>query len=63
MIYATCLLVMLILSQPTINFSDFSVNIWVASIMIYAVQVQRFFNQVYMAQRTPLFIRDNGQCT
>ena len=47
MFYATCLIVMFILSQTTINFSDFPVKTRVASIMIYVVQVQRFFNQVY----------------
>ena len=51
MIYATRLIVMVILSQTTINFSDFPVNIWVASFMVCAFQDQRFFNQVYTADQ------------
>ncbi len=34
MIYATCCLIMFILSQMTITFSDFPVNIWVASFIV-----------------------------
>ncbi len=36
MIYATCFIIMFILSQATIIFSDFPVNILVASFMVYA---------------------------
>ena len=36
MTYATCLIIMFILSQRTIIFPDFPVSIWVASFMVYA---------------------------
>lgn len=36
MIYATCLIIMLILSQMTIIFPDFPANIWVALLVVYA---------------------------
>ena len=35
MIYATCLITMLILSETTIFFFDFPVKIWVALFMVY----------------------------
>ncbi len=38
---------MLILSQTTITFSDFPVNIWVVLFMVYAFHGQCFFNQQY----------------
>ncbi len=43
MIYATCLIIMFILSQKTITFSDFPVNIWVASFIVYAFYGSTFF--------------------
>ena len=36
LIHATCPIVMFLLSQTTIIFSDFPVNIWVASFMVYS---------------------------
>ena len=36
MIYASCVNIMCILSQTKINFSNFSVNLWVISFMVYA---------------------------
>lgn len=35
MIYATCLIIMVILSQMTIIFPDFPENIWVALLVVY----------------------------
>ena len=51
MIYATCLIVVFIMSQTTINFSNFPLDIWVASFMVCAFQDQRFFNQVQMCKQ------------
>ncbi len=42
MIYATCL-IMFILSKKTITFSDFPVNIWVASFIVYGFHRSTFF--------------------
>ena len=36
LIYASCVNIMSILSQTKINFSNFPVNLWVASYMVYA---------------------------
>ncbi len=41
MIYATCLIVMFTLSQTTMS-SDFPVNIWVASFMVFAFHGSAF---------------------
>ena len=60
MIYATRLIVVFILSQTTINVSDFPVNIWVASFMVCAFQDQPFFNQVYT--KTPVGTADSLVC-
>ena len=42
MIYATYLIIMSILSQTTIHFFDFPVNIGVASFMVYAFHGSTF---------------------
>ena len=42
MIYATCLITMFILSQTMIISTDFPVNIWVVSLMVYAFHGSTF---------------------
>ena len=48
MIYATCLINMLVLAQTTITFSDSPVNSCVTSFVVMLFKGQRFFNQVYL---------------
>ena len=38
MIYASCVNIICILSHTKINFSNFSVNLWVVSSMVYAIR-------------------------
>ena len=70
MISATCFVITSILSQTMIHFSDFPVNIWVASFVVYAFYRPTFLqssvyhckaNKIQPPKITTLFVSLNCQ--
>ena len=63
MIDATCLKIMFILSQTTIIFFDFPVNIWIASFVVYAFQGSTILQLgVYFSPSVPLLSSSVNLC-